>query len=89
MSCGPCGACKSNATVWLVEVPAHDGDLVAMCMMAVGPRCGGCVCGRCVCDVYAWMPCRLGCHCLWLSPWGYATNGNKTVDFSFSRVAVR
>ena len=35
MSCGPCGACKSNATVWLVEVPAHDGDLVAMCMMSV------------------------------------------------------
>ena len=60
MSCGPCGACKSNATVRLVEVPAHDGDLVAMCMMAVGPRCGGCVCGRCVCDVHAWTPCRLG-----------------------------
>ena len=48
------------ATVRLVEPPAHDGDLVAMCMMSVGSQCGGCVCGCCVCDVHAWMPCRLG-----------------------------
>ena len=60
MSCGPCGACKSSATVRLIEAPAHDGDLVAMCMMAVGPQCGGCVCGRWVCDVHAWIPCGLG-----------------------------
>ena len=51
---------KKNVTVRLVEPPAHDGDLVAMCMMSVGSQCGGCVCGRCACDVHAWMPCRLG-----------------------------
>ena len=50
---------KKVATVRLVEPPAHDGDLVAMCMMSVGSQCGGCVCGRCVCDVHAWMPCRV------------------------------
>ena len=53
-------SCKKIKAVRLVEPPAHDGDLVAMCMMSVGSQCGGCVCGRCVCDVHAWMPCRLG-----------------------------
>jgi hypothetical protein len=43
-----------------LEMPAHNGDLVAMCMMAVGPQCGGCVCRRRVCDIHAWIPCRLG-----------------------------
>ena len=60
MSCGRRDSYKSNATVRLVEPPAHDGDLVAMCMMSVGSQCGGCVCGRCVYDVDAWMPCHLG-----------------------------
>ena len=55
-----CEAQKRTESVRLVEPPAHDGDLVAMCMMSVGSQCGGCVCGCCVCDVHAWMPCRLG-----------------------------
>ena len=60
MSCGRGDSYKRLQRIRLVEPPAHDGDLVAMCMMSVGSQCGGCVCGRCVCDVYAWIPCRLG-----------------------------
>ena len=55
-----CEAKKRTQSVRLVEAPAQDGDLMSMCMMSVGPQCGGCVCGCCVCDVHAWMPCRLG-----------------------------
>ena len=55
-----CEAQKRTQPIRLVEAPAQDGDLMSMCMMSVGPQCGGCVCGRCVYDVDAWMPCHLG-----------------------------
>ena len=55
-----CEAQKRTQSVRLVEAPAQDGDLMSMCMMSVGPQCGGCVCGCYVCHVHAWMPCHLG-----------------------------
>ena len=55
-----CEAQRRTQSVRLVEAPAQDGDLVAMCMMSVGPPCGSCVCGCYVCHVHAWMPCHLG-----------------------------